>query len=185
MMIEYDLTFHLRRNVDCFLLLASLCLSTIAPLPAGYMLNAGYSWHLFFYVILAFSAALFVLAAFTVEESSYDRTRRIAHAPEVGEGKGVTAEEVEGVRNSGNESDPLPPVPARKSFAQTLSVSGRVDHDVSFFMTIVRSFTYFLVPQVMWVITTFGIIIGLGSFVVSFTFPIIIVQPPYLWGIVR
>jgi hypothetical protein len=35
---------------------------------------------------------------------------------------------------------------------------------------------------VLWVITSYGIYIGLGALVFNYTFPIIIVQPPYGWA---
>lgn len=73
-------------------------------------------------------------------------------------------------------------IPTRKSFLQTLSPLGRYDPEVPFFMTIARSFTYFLVPQAMWVITSFGIYIGLGAFAFNYTFPIKITAPPYNWS---
>jgi hypothetical protein len=101
----------------------------------------------------------------------------------VAESKGTPAmNELQGAR-SRNGSDTTA-IPLRKTYLQTLSVKGRVDHTVSFCMTILRSFTYFLVPQVLWVITTFGIVIGLGSIVINFTFLILIVAPPYNWNIV-
>ncbi|RYO96282.1 hypothetical protein DL764_007497 [Monosporascus ibericus] len=46
-----------------------------------------------------------------------------------------------------------------------------------------RSFTYFLVPQVFWVITTFGINIGLGALTFNYVFPIKITAPPYNWPV--
>lgn len=65
-------------------------------------------------------------------------------------------------------------------------------------MTMVRSFTYLLVPPVFWVITTYGkfmsivhlefsdpfagIYIGLGALTFNYTFPIKIVAPPYNWS---
>ena len=44
-----------------------------------------------------------------------------------------------------------------------------------------RSFTYLLVPSTFWVITTYGIFIGLCGFSFSFVFPLKIVAPPYNW----
>ncbi|KAL2835021.1 major facilitator superfamily domain-containing protein [Aspergillus cavernicola] len=50
-----------------------------------------------------------------------------------------------------------------------------------FFGTILRSFTCFLVPAVLWVITSFGIYIGLGALTFNYTFPLLITSPPYSW----
>lgn len=47
-------------------------------------------------------------------------------------------------------------IPPRKSFVQTLRLWGTIDKDSEFFMMMVRSFSYFFVPPVFWVITTYG-----------------------------
>lgn len=69
----------------------------------------------------------------------------------------------------------------RKSFASTLKPWSRV-YEGPFLMVAVRSFTYFLVPSVFWVIATYGINIGLGALAFNFTFPILITAPPYNWS---
>lgn len=155
-----------------------LCLGTFASLPAGYMLSGGYSWRLFFYVEFSFAMALLILAFFFVEETSYDRIAVVPSTPPSESEKDGAAEQLEqGAQLSS------PAIPARKSFVQTLSLRGRVDTDVPFFMTIAHSFSYFLVPQSLWVITTFGINIGLSALAFSYTFPIVIVSPPYNWAV--
>lgn len=116
------------------------------------MLAGGYSWRLFFYVETAFAGALFVLAFFFVEETSYKRhiTLTPVHpsptTSQIGE-KSDGAAQVE-------EAVPLRPV--RKTFLQTLKPFNGIDHEAEFFMTMVRPFTYFTVPAVFWVITTYG-----------------------------
>ncbi len=146
------------------------------------MLTGGNSWTLFFYVCLAFSIALFIVAFFFVEETSYDRKAAIASET-------LSADENEkgAVRQSETARETASPTvftPPRKTYLQTLSVTGRLDPSISIFTTMWRSFTYFLVPQALWVITTYGLCIGLGAFVISYTFPILIVQPPYNWDVV-
>lgn len=74
------------------------------------------------------------------------------------------------------------PVPQRKSFLETLKPWGGIDHEPEFFMTILRSFTYFCVPVVFWVIATYGLYIGLGALAFNYTFPIKITAPPYNWS---
>ena len=148
------------------------------------MLTGGYSWRLYFYVVLAFALALFILALFFVEETSYDREAAIAAETALSERldsheKPTTAHGEIRIDQSTQEH-----IHARKSYLQTLSLKGRLDPDVPIFTTMIRSFTYFLVPQALWVITTYGINIGLGAFALSFTFPIKMVQPPYNWDIV-
>ncbi|CAJ2510781.1 Uu.00g064060.m01.CDS01 [Anthostomella pinea] len=157
-----------------------LCLGTFAALPAGYMLSGGgYSWRLFFYVEFAFGMALLVLAFFFVEETSYDRNSATVTSSPPNESEKVGTEEVE----QGTLSSSTVTTPPRKTFAQTLSLWGRIDPDVPVFTMAVRSFTYFLVPQSLWVIASFGINIGLLALAYSYTFPILIVSPPYNWSV--
>ncbi|KAI1206137.1 putative MFS transporter [Annulohypoxylon truncatum] len=155
-----------------------LCLGTFGSLPAGYMLAGGYGWRLFFYVEFAFAMALLILAFFFVEETSYNRKAFTypSTPPNDTEKEGVSE-----IEKGSQHADLV--VPPRKSLLQTLSLWGRVDNDVPFFKTMIRSFTYFLVPQSLWVITTFGINIGLSALAFSYTFPILIVSPPYNWAV--
>ncbi|KAI1802345.1 putative MFS transporter [Daldinia bambusicola] len=155
-----------------------LCLGTFASLPAGYMLSGGYGWRLFFYVEFAFAVTLLILAFVFVEETSYDRGVLTALVTPPNEPEKERAHEIE----KGTQQVDLV-VPSRKSFLETLSLRGRVDSNVPFFTTMIRSFTYFLVPQSLWVITTFGINIGLSALSFSYTFPILITSPPYSWTV--
>lgn len=129
----------------------ALCLGSTGPLYAGYMLAGGYSWRLYFYVVFAFSAALLILAFFFVEETLYKRdlSRDV--------GFETPPENLEKGGTSTNEHRPqIQDDRVRHSFVSTLKPWSRIDHDAEFFMTIVRSFTYFLVPPVFWVVTTYG-----------------------------
>ncbi|CAK7221955.1 hypothetical protein SCUCBS95973_004675 [Sporothrix curviconia] len=180
-----------------------LCLASAAPLVAGYMLSGGHAWTLYFYVCFAFGAAVFVLAFFIVEETSYDRTAALtleaeppvsSPAPSSHNGIDTMATATAATapeKNRATTADLLlsatnsmpPPPPPRKTYLQTLAVTGRIDHSVSVVGTVLRSFSYFLVPQALWVITTYGANIGLGAFAVGFTFPILIMSPPYKWSV--
>ncbi|CEL07443.1 hypothetical protein ASPCAL10600 [Aspergillus calidoustus] len=155
-----------------------LCLGSTGPLYAGYMLAGGYSWRLFFYVVAAFSGALFVAAFFLAEESRYHRPDVETEPTEaqVSEEEGEKQTEATQV-----ESLPDPTIPRRKSFCETLKPWAPIDHEAEFFATILRSFAYFLVPAVFWVITSFGIYIGLGALTFNYTFPLLITAPPYNW----
>ena len=169
-----------------------LSLGSTGPLYAGYMLAGGYSWRLFFYVQAAFAAALFILAFIFVEETLYKRkSPPIAPSPSPspspspinGSGSEIEKEKEIGAvaaqLDSPTTSQLLPP---RKSFAKQLAPWSAYDPDVSFFMSMVRPFTYFLVPAVFWVIATYGIYIGLGALAFNYTFPILITAPPYNWS---
>ncbi|KEQ59201.1 putative MFS transporter [Aureobasidium melanogenum CBS 110374] len=149
-----------------------LCWGSTGPLYAGYMLAAGYSWRLYFYVEFAFACALLILAFIFVEESSYKRVVAPTTTPEGIEKEKGHIEHVE----------VLTVAPPRKSWLQTLKPWSGIDHEAEFFMTMLRSFSYFLVPSVMWVVTSFGIYIGLGALTFNYTFPIKIVAPPYSWN---
>lgn len=102
------------------------------------MLAGGHGWRLFFYVEFAFAMALLILAFFFVEETSYNRKAftNPSTPPNEAEKEGVS--EIE----KGSQQASLA-VPPRKSLLQTLSLWGRVDNDVPFFTTMIRSFTYF------------------------------------------
>ncbi|CAK7218922.1 hypothetical protein SBRCBS47491_003670 [Sporothrix bragantina] len=175
-----------------------LCLASAAPLAAGYMLSGGHVWTLYFYVCFAFGLAVFVLTFFVVEETSYDRTAALALEAEPASSSSPSP-------SSHNDTDNMTTTekttattadlslsattsafsspPPRKTYLQTLAVTGRIDRSVSIVGTVLRAFSYFLVPQALWVITTYGANIGLGAFAVGFTFPILIMSPPYNWSV--
>jgi hypothetical protein len=120
------------------------------------MLAGGYSWRLFFYVEAAFAGALLIMAFFFVEESTYHRKEQSAtfdysnHSPTVHDTDEKLDDHVQ-LENISSTS-----VPSRKSFLATLKPWGSIDPEPEFFMTIVRSFSYFLVPAVFWVIASYG-----------------------------
>jgi hypothetical protein len=159
---------------------AALCLGSTGPFYAGYMLAGGYSWNLFFYVEFAFAVALLIVSFFFVEESKYKR-----ELPPVSESnsefradegvKGETAQHLSVV-----ETNTV--IPPRKSLAQQLKLWSGIDREAPFFTTMWRSFTLLLIPSTFWVITTYGIYIGLGALTFNFIFPSKIVEPPYNWS---
>jgi hypothetical protein len=153
-----------------------LCLGATGPLYAGYMLAGGYSWRLFFYVEFAFACALLIMAFLFVEETFYRRDEMKARLG--------AAVEVSSTEKTGGDGlhEVTSAVPIRKTFVQTLRPWGVYDREAPFFMTALRSFTYFAVPSVFWVVSTYGIYIGLGALAFNYTFPALIVQPPYNWN---
>ncbi|TIA51148.1 MFS general substrate transporter [Aureobasidium pullulans] len=112
------------------------------------------------------------MAFIFVEESAYKRIVVSTSSAESEDNEKGHTEHVEVVTLA----------PARRSFIQTLKPWSGIDHEAEFFMTMLRSFSYFLVPSVMWVVTSFGIYIGLGALTFNYTFPIKIVAPPYSWN---
>lgn len=166
-----------------------LCLGSTGPMFAGFMLAGGYSWRLFFWVEFAFAGALLIVAFFVVEETTYHRappaisptttsTNVVIGGDEGGE-KGVTQHDD---NSSIAGAAAGRPVPERKTFAEQLKFWGVWEHDSPFFTMMIRSFTYFLVPPVFWVVSTYGIYIGLGALTFNYIFPIKIVAPPYNWS---
>lgn len=143
-----------------------LCWGSTGPLYAGYMLAGGHSWRLYFYVEIAFAGALLLLAFFFVEETMYQRDSRSGVS-------GLSEKQFE-VKDTPVEHLEVsrPAVPVRRSFLQSLKPWSWVSHEEAFFLTAARSFTYFLVPSVLWVVATYGIYIGLGALVFNYTFPI-------------
>ncbi|CAD0100636.1 unnamed protein product [Aureobasidium mustum] len=86
-----------------------LCWGSTGPLYAGYMLAAGYSWRLYFYVEFAFACTLLILAFIFVEESAYKRVITTPSTPDSDNEKG----HIEHV-------EVLTLAPLRRSWLQTL-----------------------------------------------------------------
>ncbi|KAL4936934.1 hypothetical protein BDV06DRAFT_232928 [Aspergillus oleicola] len=166
-----------------------LCLGSTGPLYAGYMLAGGYSWRLFFYVVAVFAGALLVAAFFVVEESRFRRPEKTTPAAPVEGEEEHEDKEREKEAGHATQVEDLPASPStsplqqwkRKTFLEILIPWAPIDHNAEFFATIIRSFAYFLVPAVLWVVTSFGIYIGLGALTFNYTFPILITSPPYSW----
>lgn len=144
------------------------------------MLAGGYSWRLYFYVEIAFAGLLLILAFLFVEESSYKRdSPNPSPSPNNnGDRKVFGKDELEKEAVPVDQVEVETMVPPRRTFIATLKPWSGINEDEEFFMTIIRSFTYYLVPSVLWVVTSFGIYIGLGALVFNYTFPILIVEPP-------
>lgn len=100
---------------------------------------------MFFYVCVAFAAALLIAAFIFVEESTYKR-KIVIQTPEGEYVKNVVEEEI------------VTGVPLRKSWRKQLSLMPVVNHEVSYWKTTFRPFTYLVVPAVFWVIATYGIV---------------------------
>ncbi|KAK0105504.1 hypothetical protein ONS96_004889 [Cadophora gregata f. sp. sojae] len=155
-----------------------LCLGATGPLYAGYMLAGGYSWRLFFYVEIAFAGALFILAFIFVEETMYKRVVPTLLSSSLNDSRENHSKEEKVVHAESAASY----VPPRKPFLATLKPWSGIDREAEFFLTMLRPFTLFFVPAVFWVITSYGIYIGLGALAFNFTFPLKIVAPPYNWS---
>ena len=170
---------------------AALCLGSVGPLPAGYMLGAGYSWRLFFWVEFGIGVALLLGAILLVPETSYRREgRTLAISTDSSANPTQSAEPVKGtvtqtaIDQPGHASIGFPLTGTRSisAFKQSLTPWSPINHDANFFEIIFRSLIFFLVPPVLWVITSYGIFIGCAALAFNYTFPLLITSPPYSWS---
>lgn len=120
------------------------------------MLAGGYSWRLFFYVETAFAAALLIMAFLFVEESTYHRSGQVSQPNSSSQSLRTAATTEKAQPPVQLETVSSASVPRRKSFFATLKPWSPIDPEPDFLMTIARSFTYFFVPAVFWVISTYG-----------------------------
>lgn len=118
------------------------------------MLAGGYSWRLYFYVEIAFAGLLLILAFLFVEETTYKRkTPTVPPSNESnGEKKVFSKDEIEDKDVPSESVEVQTLIPPRRSFIATLKPWSAINPDESFFMTMIRSFTHFLVPSVLWVV---------------------------------
>ncbi|KAK4159514.1 major facilitator superfamily domain-containing protein [Cladorrhinum sp. PSN259] len=172
----------------------ALCLGATGPMFCGFMLQGGLSWTLFFYVEFAFAIALLILAFFFVEESMY--FRKSAPSPSLPSDSGSNLEvtpsgekattkqtEITQVSSSLGSATVDTVNPPRKTFAQQLRIfPDQFDYTSHFWTMPLRAFTHLLVPSTFWVISTYGIYIGLCGFSFNFVFPLKITNPPYNWS---
>ncbi|KAJ5613943.1 MFS transporter [Penicillium herquei] len=124
------------------------------------MLAGGYSWRLFFYVEAAFAAALLVMAFFFVEESTYHRETQSTPQLSSSDSLNIGDKDVKLDSPQLSFHASASATPMRKKYLSTLKPWSSIDHDAEFTMTMLRSFTYFLVPAVFWVIASYASFIG-------------------------
>lgn len=165
----------------------ALCLGATGPMFSGLMLRAGYSWHLFFYVEFAFAGAVLILSFLFVEETMYFRQPDPLPAESGSDDLPQPVDKPED-SISHHEVAPGPPFttnpPFRKPLLTQLRPFGPTAPEPwsTFLRMPLRAFTYLLVPSTLWVVTTYGIYIGLCGFSFNFVFPLKIVAPPYNWA---
>ncbi|KAJ9165407.1 MFS general substrate transporter [Coniochaeta hoffmannii] len=146
----------------------ALASGPVAALIAGYMLKGGNSYKLFFWVYFAVAAVLAICTVLFFEETMYFRKSET----NIGSSEGFE------VGKGSTESESIP---ARKTWKQQLKIFTIVDKDINMLMMAIRSFTYFAVPPVFWVCSTYGMVIGLAALAFTTTFPGIVAAPPYNW----
>ncbi|KAL6407413.1 hypothetical protein AUP68_10245 [Ilyonectria robusta] len=140
----------------------ALATGSLSAVAASYMLAGGLSYNLFFWVEFAIGCVFFIATFFFLEESMYLNRMK----------DDITESTVEGVINSEKDTqqaseqieDTTNLPRRRKTYAQQLKVIDQIDHQSPVFMMMIRSFTYFAVPPVFWVCTTYGLV-SIAAFV--------------------
>ncbi|KAH8587359.1 major facilitator superfamily domain-containing protein [Bisporella sp. PMI_857] len=165
----------------------AIATGALGALPAGYVLSGGRSYKVFFWIEFSVAVALFLGAFFLFEETMFFRQKDGTESlsTETNE-SGSKVENVQLEFKESNEDRAIDLLtPRRRSWAQQLKVidKDRIDHESPVIMMVVRSFTYYLVPPVFWVCSTYGMVIGLAGLVFTSTFPVIVASPPYNWPI--
>lgn len=143
----------------------------------------------------AFAGVILILAFFFVEETQYRRKLHRAPARDdrttlertsysdshVADGKVLGQDEVDekGISSDHIEVETL--VPPRRTYLQQLKPWSGINRHESFWKPIWTFWSYFFVAPIFWVMASYGIYIGLGALVFNYTFPILIVAPPYEW----
>ncbi|KAH6972113.1 major facilitator superfamily domain-containing protein [Ilyonectria sp. MPI-CAGE-AT-0026] len=139
----------------------ALATGSLSAVAASYMLAGGLSYNLFFWVEFAVGCVLFIATFFFLEESMYlnrmkdDATESIA--------EGVINSEKD-AQQASEQIEDATNLPRRKTYGQQLKVIDQIDHQSPVFMMMIRSFTYFAVPPVFWVCTTYGLV-SIAAFV--------------------
>ncbi|KAH7120515.1 major facilitator superfamily domain-containing protein, partial [Dactylonectria macrodidyma] len=158
-----------------------LTTGTLTATAAGYMLSSGLSYNLFFWIEFGIGCILFLGTFFLFEETMFLGRKATAPEHQVDLAKDENQATSEGIELSVQRSSSCPP--PRKTYLQQLKVLDTTDPNSPIFLMMVRSFTYFPIPPVFWVCSTYGMIIGLAALAFTSTFPVIVAAPPYNWPI--
>ncbi|KAF5586110.1 hypothetical protein FPANT_7316 [Fusarium pseudoanthophilum] len=151
----------------------------------GKALGCGLSYNLFFWIEFALGCVLFLLTLAFFEETMYLEARQ---PPSPSSQRPIDADSVKDEPQATSECmesrlEESVTIPPRKTYLEQCKIFGKTDPNSPVFMMMVRSFTYFIVPQVFWVCTTYGMVIGLAGLAFTSTFPTIVAAPPYNWPI--
>ncbi|SCO86498.1 uncharacterized protein FRV6_10625 [Fusarium oxysporum] len=161
----------------------ALTTGTLSAVAASYMLAGGHSYNLFFWVEFAIGCVLLLAVFFLFEETMFFRDSHIPGVPLNADGSARLQKDEEHQTTEEIEIQATPRNYVRDSYLQQLKPIRRTDPNSPIVMMMVRSFTYFVVPPVFWVCSTYGIIIGLAALAFTATFPGIVTSPPYSWPI--
>ncbi|KAI1049651.1 hypothetical protein LB505_011695, partial [Fusarium chuoi] len=163
----------------------ALVTGTLSATAASYMLSSGLSYNLFFWIEFAIGCVLFLATLAFFEETMYLEERQ---PPSPSSQQPIDADSTKDEPQATSECmesrlEESITVPPRKTYLEQCKIFGKTDPDTPVFMMMIRSFTYLVVPQVFWVCSTYGMIIGLAGLAFTSTFPNIVAAPPYSWPI--
>lgn len=148
-----DVYFLHERGKRTSYYIAALCLGSNGPLPAGYMLAGGYSFRVFFYIEFAMVLVLVAAGFFLCPETAIKRRVKVMDG-EATQSVGVAGmDRGEGVATDQKrvEVEAIPMKKQRKPYIASLSPWSGIDHKADFIMKMMRSFSYYLIPNVLWV----------------------------------
>lgn len=122
-------------------LLVALASGPLGAVAASYMLSAGLSYNLFFWVSFALACLLFLGTFFAFEETMFFRDMPTESAMTAALGTRKTVDEAteETIENPSPDFDPF--VPARKTYLQQLKPWGEIDHNSPVFLMIVSLYS--------------------------------------------
>ncbi|KAH7187680.1 major facilitator superfamily domain-containing protein [Fusarium oxysporum] len=151
----------------------------------GKALGCGLSYNLFFWIEFALGCVLFLATLAFFEEIMYFEERQL---PSPSSQRPIDADSIKDEPQATSECresrlEESVTVPPRKTYLEQCKIFGKTDPNSPVFMMMIRSFTYLIVPQVFWVCSTYGMVIGLAGLAFTSTFPIIVASPPYSWPI--
>ncbi|KAI1063740.1 hypothetical protein LB506_005889 [Fusarium annulatum] len=163
----------------------ALATGSLSATAASYMLSSGLSYNLFFWIEFALGCVLFLATLAFFEETMYLEERQ---PPSPSGQQPTDADSTKDEPQATSECmesrlEESVTVPPRKSYLEQCRIFGKTDPDTQVFMMMIRSFTYLIVPQVFWVCSTYGMVIGLAGLAFTSTFPSIVAAPPYSWPI--
>ncbi len=185
-MVIDDIFFLHERGGKVGYYTASLVFGTLSGVPAGYLLDTG-TWRSLYYVFTACGAALFVVGFFVFIETKFERSETDVQSVVPATSSPESDSKIPAADHAEKQQIEIPLervfTHPRKSYWSQLSPFPQYNRKVSFWLSLGRSFTYLAYPAVLWTIASYGIFIGTGALFISYTFPALIVQPPYNWSV--
>jgi hypothetical protein len=134
-------------------------------------------WQQAYWTLAGAGAAIFTLGFFLLPETYYDREIALQkYSVQAIVGGKVDGQEIE-------VSELAEPIPARIPYLQQIKPWSPMNPKATFWLSLVRQFTFLGFPAVLWAIMFYGLAIGIGGLCIAFSFPTTILGPPYNWSV--